>query len=296
MYYVAAMEDGTPVRLTEDYFIEAKAERPPEVKISRPGRDAKVSPIEEVTVELDSSDDFGLADMELRYSVNGGEEKTVPMLRQKGAKDAHGTTTISLEDFKLAPGDVVGIYAVARDAKTTTQTDIFFLEAQPFEKEYQQSQTAGGGGGGGGGEDQQGEIAQRQKEIIAATWNQIKNGGSKTQSQENAQFLSGVQQKLSDQAKSLAQRMRSRELAGTSEEFQKFSKEMDLASAAMNEATGQLKSQKWKDSLSPEQKALQHLLRAESMFRQDPGRLRPARRRWRGRRRPDARPREPLRP
>ena len=38
------------VRLSEDYFIEARKDEPPVVKITKPGRDAKASPIEEVAV------------------------------------------------------------------------------------------------------------------------------------------------------------------------------------------------------------------------------------------------------
>ena len=60
MYHIAAIDNGENVRLSEDYFIEARKDNPPTVKISRPGRDAKVSPIEEVTVVVDGEDDFGL--------------------------------------------------------------------------------------------------------------------------------------------------------------------------------------------------------------------------------------------
>ena len=266
IYYIAALDEGSPVRISEDYFIEAKPEKPPVIRVSRPGKDAKVSPIEEVSVEVHAEDDFGLHSMELKYSVNGGPEQTVALLTNKGVKSADGRTMIPLEDFKMSPGDVVGIYALARDARSVSQTDIFFLEAQPFEKEYSQAQSAGGGAGGEGG--QQDELAQRQKEIIAATWNEIRTPKARSLAEVDAGFLSGVQQKLSEQAKSLAQRMRSRQLSGTNEEFQKFSKEMDQAAAAMTEAIGQLKNQRWRDALAPEQRALQHILRGESIFRQ----------------------------
>ena len=88
--------------------------------------------------------------------MNGAPEKTVPLLANKGVKTADGKTTLALEDFKLQPGDVVSIYATARDARNTSQTDIFFIEAQAYERNYTQSQQAGGGGGGGGGGQQGG--------------------------------------------------------------------------------------------------------------------------------------------
>ena len=268
LYHLAAIENSQSVRLSEDFFVEAKKDREPVVKIRRPGRDAKVSPMEEVSVEVEAEDDFGLQDVQLKYSVNGAPEKSVALMNGKNLKQVNGRTMLSLEDFKLVPGDVVSIYAVARDARTTTQTDMYFLEAQPYEREYTQSQQAGGGGGGEGGEKEDNKISQRQKEIIAATFNQIKTRSQeKSQMAENSKFLSEVQGKLSEQAKSLAERMRSRELAGANQEFQDFAKNMDTASASMVSAVEQLKTGKWKDALPHEQKALQFLMRAEAIFK-----------------------------
>ena len=48
MYHVAALEGGEDVRLSEDYFIEAQKDQPPEVKITRPGPRFQATPIEEV--------------------------------------------------------------------------------------------------------------------------------------------------------------------------------------------------------------------------------------------------------
>jgi hypothetical protein len=267
VYHVAAMEGGEDVRLSEDYFIEAQKDRAPEIKITRPGRDYKASPIEEVAIQVEAKDDFGLKSVELRYSVNGGAEKAVPL--PAGAKTSSGSTLISLEDFKVEPGDVVSLYAVAKDARTSTNTDIYFIEAQPFEKNYTQSQQAGGGGGGGGDDDpeQQNQISQRQKEIIAATWNQIKGGGAKGSDAENAAFLSNVQSKLRDQAKSLGDRMKARQLTEAGDSFKTFVKDMEQAVEAMGPAVEKLKGGKWQEALAPEQKALQYLMRAEATFR-----------------------------
>ncbi len=268
MYHFAAVEQGQSVRLSEDYFIEARQDQAPNVHITHPRGDARVSPIEEVTIGVDADDDFALEGMELHYSVNGAPEKTISLLGTKGVKTASGKTVLSLEDYKLEPGDVVSVYATARDARNTTRTDMMFIEAQPFEKNYTQSQQMGGGMGGGGQQDDQNQISQRQKEIIAATWNEIRGGGKdKVNSSENARFLAEIQTKLKEQATSLAQRARSRELAGANQEFQSFVKDMEEAATQMGPASDKLKGQSWKDALEPEQKALQHLLRAEATFR-----------------------------
>ncbi len=211
VFHFAAKEQGESVRLSEDYFIEARVDGAPTVKITHPGSDARVNPIEEVGVTVEASDDFALQGVELHYSVNGGPEKVVPIPNSKGVKNASGKTLIALEDYKMQPGDVIALYATAKDAHVTSRTDMLFVQAEPFERNYTQSQQSGGMGGGGG--DDGSEISQRQKEIIAATWNELR-GNAKDKAAENARFLAEVQTKLKEQAQSLAQRSRSRELAG----------------------------------------------------------------------------------
>src|SRR4029077_17422013 len=124
----------------------------------------------------------------------------------------------------------------------TTNTDMFFIEAQPFEKNYTQSQDGGGGGGGGGQDQQQDQISQRQKEIITATWNQAKGQGARGTDAENSAFLSSVQAKLRDQAKSLSERMKARQLEGAGDSFKSFVDDMDKAIEAMGPAGDHLKA------------------------------------------------------
>ncbi len=152
VYHVAGVEQGQPVRVSEDFFIEARKANPPQISLVRPGRgDYHASPIEEVTVAAKATDEYGLHGVTLHYSVNGGPETTVDLLQKKGEKQADGSTTLSLENFKLVPGDLVSVYATAKDANAEAHTDMMFIQADPFEREFSQSQQSGGGGGGGGG-------------------------------------------------------------------------------------------------------------------------------------------------
>ena len=61
--------------------------------------------------------------------------------------------------------------------------------------------------------------------------------------------------------------MKARQLAGSSEEFKTFTADMDEAVKAMGPAADKLRISQWQNALAPEQKALQHLLRAEAMMR-----------------------------
>ncbi len=268
-YHIAAMDEGQPVRLSEDYFIATEKAQPPEIAINRPGGDYRASPIEEVTVGVKAADQFGLNDVHLHYSVNGGPDRDVNLLRAPGEKSADGSYTLRLEDFKLVPGDLVSLYATAKDGHSEARTDITFIQADPFEREFSQSQqSGGGGGGGGGGQNNQTDISRREKELIAATWKQ-QNDKSATpkDSAVAGQFLSDAQQKLRDQVMALSARMQSRDLSQANEEFTGFEKDMQTAASAMAPSADKLKGMQWKDAIQLEQKALQSLLHAESTFR-----------------------------
>ena len=270
-YHVAAMDQGQQVRLSEDYFISTSKANPPEIAIDRPEKDYRASPIEEVTIGVRAGAEFGLRQVSLHYSVNGGPEQTVNLLKEPDAKNSKGTTTLSLEDFKLVPGDVVSLYATARDAHAESRTDISFIQADPFEREFSQSQQSGGGGGGGGrqGQGDQTDISRREKELIAATWKQQNDKASTPQqTADMGKVLSEAQVKLREQALALSGRMESRDLADANEEFNSFEKDMQAAAAAMTPSAEKLKQLAWRDAIPNEQKALQALLRAEATFRQ----------------------------
>ncbi len=185
------------------------------MRILRPGRDPHVSPIEEVPVTVDASDDFGVEGLELHYSVNGGPEQVVPLLKNKGAKEAEGSTTLSFENFKVVPGDLVSFYATARDAKTTSRSDIIFAQAEPFDFKFTQSQQAGGRAEWAWAPairtatSPSGRSRSSQRPGI-----KLRNSNpNRAAMQEGARFLSEVESKLGEQAKTLAERMGNRELS-----------------------------------------------------------------------------------
>ena len=288
-YFVAAMYRGEIVRLTQDFFISVVPDEKPVVKFLRPGRDSKATSIEEVVTEFQARDDFGLRSFDLYYSVNGGEVQEEPLLDLRGRVESKAPYTFYLEEMgpnygedeaagderlspaaDLQPGDLVSYYAVARDAKTAVQTDMYFIEVRPFEMEFFQRQASGSGMMGSGGE--QNEISRRQKETLTATWNLIQESAdpdeqSKAEIRENALLLSEIQLKLRDQAETLARRVKARQLVATDKDFETFVENIEKAAEHMGPAGLLLKEQELEESISPQQKALRHLRRAESIFR-----------------------------
>ena len=262
------------VALTDDYPIEIVEDTKPSVEIRRPGRDWQASSIEEVPVSVRAQDDFKLEQLALRYSVNGGEWRTVAL--DSGAREADVQSLLRLEEMKastdeghsLQPGDLVSYYAVAKDRQHSVQTDLFMVQIQPFERRFSEGQ---GGGGGGSMGDQQGAISERQREILLATWNLLRSqqnaSRSRGQLEESAGMLSELQTKLAAQARALSQRMRARTSVEDDARIAQFVESLEQAATVMGPAADHLKQAKLQPAVPMEQQALQHLLRAEAAFR-----------------------------
>lgn len=275
-YQIGARVADEFVALSDEYTIELVADEKPTIEIRKPGRDWRATSIEEVPVHIQAEDDFKLRDVSLLYSVNGGEWQKMPV--GGGAKRSENESLLSMEDLgakaadsqRLVPGDLVSYYAVAKDRKQTVQTDLFMVQVQPFERTFKQGQS--GGGGGGGMADEQGAISERQREILLATWNlqrsDERNARSREQLEDSARMLADFQTTLSTQARTLAQRTRARMDVDSDERVKTFVESLERAAGLMEPAAGHLSAFRLQQAVTPEQQALQQLLRAESAFRE----------------------------
>jgi hypothetical protein len=289
-YFVSTLFNGDPVRLSDTYFIDVVDDDRPVVEVLKPGRDWRASNIEEVSVRIQARDDFGLDRLELHYAVNGGEWQVTQLdvdgdyvlseeilyLEEIGKfNDAAILDFLSGEDPEstedgLVPGDLISYFAEAFDRESSMRTDLFFVEVQPFNRSFSQSTQGGGGGGGGGGE--QSEISQRQKEILVATWNLIREQDEQAgyqdeqQIQDNGALLAELQRTLAEQAQTLASRTRARQLTSVDENIQAFVQALESAAEAMQPAADRLAGVEFDEAVPSEQEALQYLLKAESVF------------------------------
>ena len=255
---------------SHEYPITALDDQPPLISFLKPGRDKKVTQLEEVLAEVKANDDFGLNSLKFYYTVNGGKENVVDFYqRSKGEapKALSGTHTFFLEEFNLEPGDLVSYYAKASDARATSTSDIYFLEVRPFGKEYSQAQLGGGGMGGAG--EAGSVLSTRQKEILAATWRIVRDQKTfkKGEYSENLKLVASQQQKLQQQTKTLSERIKRRALTTRDAEFQKLSDNLEKAIESMTPAQQLLSQEKPSDALPPEQTALNYLMRSEAYFR-----------------------------
>jgi hypothetical protein len=275
-FYKVELEgpSGRMLPASLDYTIDVLDDRPPSVRVSKPGRDTKATAVEEVFVEAVAEDDFGVSSLELLYSVNGGPEQRRALAGSggRGSRETSGSHTFLLEELKLEPGDVIAYYARATDnnrvgTPQTASTDIYFLEIRPFAQEYRQQQA--GGGGGGGGEDP-GKLSMQQRQIVAGTFKTERDRKTipAKQFQEDVTTLGLAQSRVREQADQLARRLVERGIAAQDSNYAKIAEILPKAVAEMRTAEATLGRRDTKGALAPEQRALQHLQRAEAVFRE----------------------------
>jgi hypothetical protein len=265
---------GARVTASPQYTIDALDDQLPTVRLAKPGRDTDATPVQEFPIEVRADDDFAVRNLELVYSVNGGEEKTIRLLDgRKPLPEVTAGHTFYLEELGVEPGDAVSYYARATDnngvgSPQRATSDIYFLRIRPFNKDFKPAMSmGGGGGGGGGGMDQVGALSQQQRQIIAGTF-KIQRDRRQTppdRFREGMTVLTLSQSRLREQVEGLVERMNSR-LVTPDPAFKKIADLLPQAAESMQAAESKLQAQSPDGALPPEQKALQLLQQAEEEF------------------------------
>ena len=205
--------DGFNNEIPIEYKIRAVPDNAPEVVIKEPGRDVKATKLEEVQIIAEAKDDYGVEKLSLMYRIGAGDLQELapavggtsgpdnveidnvdfglrkgtsshqppvrtPREQQKNAmRTTENTYTFYMEEFDVAPGEVISYYAQATDNNTLTgpgeaSSEIYFIEVRPFNERFQEE------------DGEQGEPAPptpniileliaTQKQIIRETWKHI---------------------------------------------------------------------------------------------------------------------------
>ncbi|MGB0738482.1 MAG: hypothetical protein ACPGXX_00330, partial [Planctomycetaceae bacterium] len=216
-------EDGREPIDEDRLSVTVLKNQPAAVKPVFPSADTNVSSLQEFMVEGLASDDFGLVDYGIEYSLSGGEPREVS-LRPLNAEptdnqnppaevEASLSSLIDLEAMQAAPDDLVtwSFWAVdlAADGQPRKSTsDLMFAEVRRFEEIFREAQQGGQQGGQQSGQQsgQQGGAAENllrlQKEITTATWNVTRSAGERA---EAGTLSEDVQTILESQQEALQQ-------------------------------------------------------------------------------------------
>ena len=163
---------GLSNRDAADYVIRATTDRPPTVRVVRPGGDREITPLEEVTIEVQADDDHAVDRLDLVYTVAGRADRALPFDIPARTSRVAGVRTLLVEDLGVEPGDVITYFARVRDTgeggvSTEARSDLYFLEVRPFDNEFEEALSRGGLGPQAA---EIGRLAALQKQIIVATW------------------------------------------------------------------------------------------------------------------------------
>ena len=159
-FYRVELQGGPENKLVNaspQYTIDVLEDQAPTVSIAKPGRDTTASPIEEFAIEARADDDFGVRQLELVYSVNGGPAQTKKLIDAAGKAlpEISAAHTFYLEELKVAPGDSVSYFARATDnIGRNVSSDLYFIRVRKLDEQFRSAMSMGGGGGGGGGRRQ----------------------------------------------------------------------------------------------------------------------------------------------
>ena len=253
------------------YTVDALDDAVPTVRFTAPGRDTKVSAIEELAAAVEAADDFGVRRLTLHVSVNAAAEQVITLADSslKALTSVSAVHTFFLEEWSLKPGDLVSYFAEATDGLGQTgKSDIYFLEVRPFDKSYREGEQGGGGGGGGGEQSAEG-LSERQRQIVVGTFNVLRDSAAQQSSfRENVTTLTIGEGRLREDVLELSNQMRQRRLVAVDSTFDQIATALDTARGELQKAEELLGRQKPREALVPAQKALQHLQRAEAAYRE----------------------------
>ena len=266
-WHLAVPHEGELARISDRFLITVTPDSAPEVAYVWPGRDRQATAIEEVAMEFSASDDYGVTGLTLNFAVNGGAWQGAALDPEAAAH------LLRLEDLRtdaeraLAAGDVIALYLEATDHSQTTRSDLYFVDVRPFDRRYRESQQSGGSEGSGGDDL---DIAQRQKEILTATWNLINKNtdedAERGDIEREASVVAMLQVKLREQVEVLVERASARML-DQDDNVADFVASLEKAAAEMVPAASLLEALALDEAVAPEQRALAHLRAAEASVR-----------------------------
>jgi hypothetical protein len=254
-------------RQSVEFVVDVVPNRAPEIKLVFPRQDLKVSPLQEVPLEAEVLDDFGIVRWGISYEMTGKQAKNVTLGEKLAAKEKHsGRQLVALEELQAKPDELLAWHAWAEDlgpdgAVRRTTSDIFFCEVSPFEEIFRQNSADGGQPGKPQPPNPTDESLKLQKEIITATWNLRRRETGATPSSAyaaDAKTIADSQQKALEKVQEMKEKLESPDAAATVAEIEKQMQaaHRELSAAATNNTLPPLDP-----ALAAEQAAYQGLLK-----------------------------------
>lgn len=267
--------DGRTNKLLSEFTLEALPNKEPELKIVFPRGDQRVSAIEEVSLNAEAKDDFGLGSYGLAFSLGGDEPKYIKLGEKGNANEkkplAH---LLKVEELAAKQDQLISYFAWAEDLgpdgkPRRSESDMYFAEVRPFEEIFRQGsgnqqQQQQGEQMGGGQQSPSEQLGELQKQIINATW-KIQRTESKEKPspkfKTDATTVRDSQDKALSMAEDLADKVPDPRLKALADAA---ITEMKKALDKLSDAVSQKSPAPLPEALSAERAAYQALLRLQA--------------------------------
>jgi hypothetical protein len=259
-------------KFPQEVIIEVTPNRRPEIRLAFPAKDIRVSPIEELSLEASTWDDFGVKQYGLIYGL-AGQEPTTLVIGESVPGRAHRNIAhlLSFEQLGAKPDQLLSYYFFADDYGSDgklrrSYSDMFFAEVRHFEEIFRQGQQPPGGaskkqGGGSPQSKKLEDLGKLQKQIVNATWKIIRRETSAQPSETFAadvQLISDSQQSALDQLRKLEQKLKDPKSRGyVTSVVEHMTKALDALQESINEND----ASRLTAAISSEQSAYQGLLK-----------------------------------
>jgi hypothetical protein len=259
---------------SSEHAIVAYVDTRPKVTLLSPGRDVRVTSIEEIAVDVRAEDDVAVRELEVVLSINGGADEIVDLSDSSGPQPiVQGRLELLLEERGLAPGDLIAYHVRARDAAGDPArqftSDIFFMDVRPFEMSYRPSGGAGGAGGRAGGQQEE-TLSAQQRTLVIAMFKLLRDRASMEDEvfEERVSTLNAAQERIRSRVEAIVRRLGARSIVELNPGYRRMAEELPQAAKSMLEVEALLALEDVKGALPAARFALLHLQRADSAFRE----------------------------
>ena len=205
--------DGRTNREPPHVVFNVTPNQEPEVKITMPAKDMRVSPIEELQTKASLWDDFGLQAYGVNYTLPGQPPRELSLGKSTTKNERREVDhLIAFEDLEAKPDQLLAYYFWAEDIgpdgkPRRTMGDMYFAEVRHFEEIFRQGEQPPSGLSeeeqqqSGQNARQAEELAELQKQIINATWTVIRR---ETRAEPSDTFVTDVGEIKTGQADAIS--------------------------------------------------------------------------------------------
>jgi hypothetical protein len=265
---------GLTNEMPERFIIDVLKNLPPELKVAFPNRDVLASPLEELSLEAEVSDDYGLTGYGVSYALAGNQGTDVTLGSSEPTSGKQQLQyLLELEKLNAQPDQLLTYYFWAEDVGPNGKLrrrsgDMYFAEVRHFDEVYRESQSSPdqqqqnqNQQGAQQGNRQGEQLAQLQKQIISATWN-IKRkadlSGGIGDSKEDVGVVHQSQADVLEQARSASAQA---EGPAAGRALDAAARHMETSLEHLGEAAKSESAEELTPALAAEQSAYQELLK-----------------------------------